>query len=308
MKTLVFTAFLYVSADSIKNAASNGQMSMPLQYCDSNGCSTKWTGLIIDEGNKPSTNYGGHGVSSIPNGVQMSMQNGGSRMYLTDESGNRHFPFQLNNKVLTFDVDVSQMQCGFNAALYFSQMNLNTPIGKIDLTQGTGYCDAQGTCTEFDVFEANAAATQVTSHSCTGSSGNCDHWGCGRNSRSLNVFGPYRQFNSMQPFTVSTYFRATNGVLTSVDQTISQNGQSVSFPAISDSTCGGSGDPQFPSTGELEAMSSAFNNGMTLVFSIWGSGGNGMSWLDGGYANNDCNTVSHGSNTLKFYNLSLRSL
>ncbi|KAJ3272918.1 hypothetical protein HDV01_005115 [Terramyces sp. JEL0728] len=275
---------------------------MPLYYCDSaSNCHWKSTGVIIDSPTGPSKNYGYYGVSQIENGIQMNMQNGGSRMYLVDENGANYFKSQLNNKVLAFDVNVSQMQCGFNAALYFSQMNLNAQIG-------TGYCDAQGTCTEFDVFEANAAASQVTSHSCTGNSGNCDHWGCGRNSRSLNVFGPNRKFNSMNTFTVSTYFRTTNGVLSSVDQTISQNGQTVPFPTISDSTCGGSGDPQFPTTGKLQAMSDAFNGGMTMVFSIWGSGGDGMTWLDGGSSNGDCNTVSHGSNTLKFSNLSIKPI
>ena len=54
--------------------------------------------------------------------------------------------FHLVNRELTFDIDVSQVPCGINGALYLSEMDptgdssaLNTAGAKY----GTGYCDAQ---------------------------------------------------------------------------------------------------------------------------------------------------------------------
>ncbi|KAF2713395.1 glycoside hydrolase family 7 protein [Pleomassaria siparia CBS 279.74] len=109
------------------------------------------------------------------------------RVYLlADDDTYDHF--KLLNQEFTFDVDVSQVPCGVNGALYFSEMNdkgdkndLNTAGAKY----GTGYCDAQcpsqnfikgvanlnGTygacCNEMDIWEANRAATAYTPHPCT---------------------------------------------------------------------------------------------------------------------------------------------
>jgi cellulose 1,4-beta-cellobiosidase len=54
--------------------------------------------------------------------------------------------FKLLNKEFTFDVDVSNLPCGLNGALYFVEMNENGDIGgdnKAGAKYGTGYCDAQ---------------------------------------------------------------------------------------------------------------------------------------------------------------------
>jgi cellulose 1,4-beta-cellobiosidase len=63
---------------------------------------------------------------------------------MADEHSYEHF--KLLNQEFTFDVDVSEVPCGINGALYFSEMNsqgdandLNTAGAKY----GTGYCDAQ---------------------------------------------------------------------------------------------------------------------------------------------------------------------
>ena len=46
----------------------------------------------------------------------------------------------LKNQEFTFDVELSTMKCGFNAALYFVGMNANEG----EAEAGTKYCDAQG--------------------------------------------------------------------------------------------------------------------------------------------------------------------
>jgi cellulose 1,4-beta-cellobiosidase len=90
----------------------------------------------------------------------------------------------LVNKEFTFDVDVSNLPCGINGALYFSQMDesgAKKRDNKAGAEYGTGYCDAQcphdlkfvegeansegwkdgfgkfgSCCMEMDIWEANS--------------------------------------------------------------------------------------------------------------------------------------------------------
>lgn len=110
----------------------------------------------------------------------------------------------LKNQEFTFDVDVSQLPCGLNGALYFVNMPADGgvskyPTNKAGAKYGTGYCDAQcphdikfingmandldwkasptdvnsgvgkyGTCCpEMDIWEANSMASAYTAHPCT---------------------------------------------------------------------------------------------------------------------------------------------
>jgi len=112
--------------------------------------------------------------------------------------------FKLKNKEFTFTVDVSNLPCGLNGALYFVEMDADGglskyPLNKAGAAYGTGYCDAQcphdlkfingeantinwqpdsndpnsgkgqyGTCcTEMDIWESNVMAAAVTPHVCT---------------------------------------------------------------------------------------------------------------------------------------------
>lgn len=145
-------------------------------------------------------------------------KNIGSRVYLMD-SENEYHMFQLKNKEFTFDVDVSNLPCGLNGALYFVQMDKDGgmarfPTNKAGAKYGTGYCDAQcphdmkfingmsnsegwkpsstdpnsgagkygSCCTEFDVWEANSAGNAYTAHACNVSqSYRCEGTACGDN-------------------------------------------------------------------------------------------------------------------------------
>eukprot|EP01113_Clastostelium_recurvatum_P022123 TRINITY_DN2633_c0_g1_i5.p1 TRINITY_DN2633_c0_g1~~TRINITY_DN2633_c0_g1_i5.p1 ORF type:complete len:329 (+),score=113.53 TRINITY_DN2633_c0_g1_i5:314-1300(+) len=112
--------------------------------------------------------------------------------------------FHLKNQEFTFDVDVSNLPCGLNGALYFVQMQPDGgmsahPTNKAGAKYGTGYCDAQcphdmkwingeanmlnwtpspndpnsgsgkyGTCcNEMDIWEANFNAAAYTPHVCS---------------------------------------------------------------------------------------------------------------------------------------------
>ena len=71
----------------------------------------------------------------------------GSRLYLMQDDTNYQM-FNLLNKEFTFDVDVSNLPCGLNGALYFVSMDKDGgmskyPTNKAGAKYGTGYCDAQ---------------------------------------------------------------------------------------------------------------------------------------------------------------------
>eukprot|EP01120_Amphizonella_sp_Union-15-10_P009313 TRINITY_DN349_c0_g1_i3.p1 TRINITY_DN349_c0_g1~~TRINITY_DN349_c0_g1_i3.p1 ORF type:complete len:468 (-),score=83.57 TRINITY_DN349_c0_g1_i3:53-1426(-) len=127
----------------------------------------------------------------------------GSRVYLMQDDNNYQM-FKLLNREFTFDVDVSNLPCGLNGALYFVEMMQDGGMSeysgdKAGAKFGTGYCDAQcphdmkfingqantidwkpspndknsgtglyGTCCiEMDIWEANSKASAYTPHVCT---------------------------------------------------------------------------------------------------------------------------------------------
>ncbi|KAJ7190356.1 cellulase CEL7A [Mycena pura] len=135
---------------------------------------------------------------------------GSTTEYQTFNFNNQEFSFKpidggLALNYCRFDVDVSQLPCGLNGALYFSQMDADGGVAKSNgnnkagVKYGTGYCDAQcprdlkfingvansqgwvpdsndpnsgmglmGTCCpEMDVWEANSVSSAFTPHTCT---------------------------------------------------------------------------------------------------------------------------------------------
>jgi cellulose 1,4-beta-cellobiosidase len=129
-------------------------------------------------------------------------KNIGSRTFLMQDDENYQM-FKLKNREFTFDVDVSNLPCGLNGALYFVQMDQDGGLSRFPgntagAKLGTGYCDAQcphdlkfingepnlldwvpsktdpnagtgkyGTCcVEMDVWEANSISEAYTAHSC----------------------------------------------------------------------------------------------------------------------------------------------
>lgn len=130
--------------------------------------------------------------------------NVGSRVYLmADGDDSKYRMFNLLNREFTFDVDVSNLPCGLNGAVYFSEMmadgGLSTYSGnKAGAKYGTGYCDSQcprdlkfingeanvdgwsgsssdtnsgagkygSCCAEMDIWEANLDAAAYTPHPC----------------------------------------------------------------------------------------------------------------------------------------------
>ncbi|KAI0375167.1 cellobiohydrolaseI [Pilatotrama ljubarskyi] len=131
-------------------------------------------------------------------------KNIGSRVYLMDANDQNYQMFNMKNQEFTFDVDMSNLPCGLNGALYFVEMDADGgksrfPTNKAGSKYGTGYCDTQcpqdikfingqanilgwegspsdpnagsgqfGTCcNEMDVWEANKNGAAFTPHVCS---------------------------------------------------------------------------------------------------------------------------------------------
>ncbi|KAK6958427.1 Exoglucanase 1 [Daldinia eschscholtzii] len=127
----------------------------------------------------------------------------GSRFYLMN-GADKYQTFKLKGNEFTFDVDLSTVDCGLNAALYFVAMEedggkASYPNNKAGAKYGTGYCDAQcardlkfvggkanvegwepstndanagvgpygACCAEIDVWESNSHSFAFTPHPCT---------------------------------------------------------------------------------------------------------------------------------------------
>lgn len=78
----------------------------------------------------------------------------GSRLFLMADD-THYQTFNLLNKEFAFDVDVSKVPCGMNAALYFVAMDADGgtaryPTNVAGAKYGTGYCDAK--CSRTSLF------------------------------------------------------------------------------------------------------------------------------------------------------------
>jgi len=167
-----------------------------------------------------------YGVTSDGSGLTIQFvtegpysTNIGSRMYLLDDSGENYYMFYLKNREFTFDVDVSELPCGLNGALYFVEMHKDGGLSEYETNKGgapygTGYCDAQcphdlkfingetnseewkpsdndansgkghygSCCFEMDIWECNSVATAYTHHPCeTVGQERCEGTPCGDN-------------------------------------------------------------------------------------------------------------------------------
>lgn len=167
-----------------------------------------------------------YGIQQVQDGVKMKFvtdhqhgTNVGSRVYVMD-TDDKYQLFQLKNREFSFEVDVSELQCGMNGAMYFSEMAADGGLGlgnnNAGANYGTGYCDAQcphdvkfisgeanvidwtpnpndqsnsmgvgkygACCAEMDIWEANSMATAYTPHTC-GFEGQvrCEGTDCGDN-------------------------------------------------------------------------------------------------------------------------------
>ncbi|KAK4544537.1 hypothetical protein LTR36_004109 [Oleoguttula mirabilis] len=244
----------------------------------------------------------------------------------------------LLNQEFSFTVDVSNLPCGMNGALYMAAMDASGGRSRLNpagATYGTGYCDAQcgapswingvanvddlgACCSEMDIWEANAVATQLTPHACNvtglyecsgaacGTDGVCDKSGCGFNPYGLGApdfYGYHDVVDTSKPFTVVTQFltsdNTSSGSLTEIrrlyvqNSTVIQNANvqfdNTTIDSITNAYCNASA-PSFEARGGLAQMGEALGRGMVLILSIWNDASAYMDWLDSGTAG-PCNST-----------------
>ncbi|KAI8607546.1 concanavalin A-like lectin/glucanase domain-containing protein [Chytriomyces sp. MP71] len=250
-----------------------------------------------------------------------SLTTGYGRFYIINEQGDGYHPFFLKNRQISFTVDVSNVPCMTDAALYVSSFD---PVAKLadpgdfDYRASPptgGYCDAQGfdgsACMEMDIFEGNSAATQVTTHTCSQRTCNsfdaCDHAGCGVNSRHMPQIGPDGTVVSTRlAFKVLTRFELDNGTvggdLVRIVQTLRQGNRIVQSAVLHDKAC----VPQF---GGIPKVGTALGEGMAMILSFWNlTGYAGDTWLDGGTGNPRCSRIANQDVTVKFANIVISPL
>jgi cellulose 1,4-beta-cellobiosidase len=183
---------------------------------DSKSCAAN---CAVDGANYKDT----YGASTSGNALSLNFitkgeysTNIGSRFYLM-ASATKYQMFTLLGNEFTFDVDVSNLGCGLNGALYFVSMDEDGGLSKYSGNKagakyGTGYCDAQcprdlkfingeansgqwvessndpnagvgqygSCCPEMDIWEANSISTAYTPHPCTTiTQHRCEGDGCG---------------------------------------------------------------------------------------------------------------------------------
>lgn len=93
---------------------------------------------------------GTYGITTSGNALTLKFVTGanvGSRVYLL-ASETEYQMLKLKNQEFTFDVDMSNLPCGLNGALYLSEMDADGgmskfPNNKAGAKYGTGYCDSQ---------------------------------------------------------------------------------------------------------------------------------------------------------------------
>lgn len=181
-----------------------------------------------------------------------------------------------------------------------------------------------------DIWEANAKATGFTPHTCnspgsflcTGDdcdrteagSGVCDKNGCGLNPYNLGAhqfYGAGLTVDTARPFTVVTQFwtadNTSTGALSEIRRLYIQDGKVIPNTAettntavsgvaggyegaITEDYCKARDTSDFLRLGGMAGMGESLARGMVLVFSIWNSPGDFMSWLDGGN-NGPCNAT-----------------
>jgi hypothetical protein len=208
---------------------------------------------------------------------------GGGRVYIGDSSSgslniNSFYMMPLLGKRFTFDVDLSDVGCNCNGALYVVSMPAyNSAQQPQPGKDGSYYCDANqvgGTyCPEMDIFEANKYAMASTAHTCQYHAphyySSCDRGGCGQNVLNVDAggYGPGKRIDTNKPFTLAVSFiTGGNGRLATVTNEFTQEGQSLKFNAC---------NPDY-----LQWMGMSLP-GIVMTMSLWGTGNGGMSWLDG---------------------------
>jgi hypothetical protein len=224
----------------------------------------------------------GNSDTGKTDGTAFTLYHGGLKVHLTETCADHFAPdnflyLKMLGKTLAYTVDLSNVSCGCNAAVYLTAMpgmqNATTPTTKSDF-----YCDAASEpyCPEIDLMEANSHVSAATLHKCTfpyWDNPMCDGGGYAQNTRDgaagVVNFGPGgAKVDTARPFRASHTFSTDGKNLTGIHTSFVQ--------------AGGKGTVWLNHTdaGYMAAMDFVVKNQMALTISLWGGAGSVMSWLD----------------------------
>jgi len=251
---------------------------------------------------------GGKSSSRPANSITLQFVTGsnvGSRLYLIDKNTKRYWFPNLINKQLTLDIDVSNVPCSVNSAIYLVEMNKgDTDLDGLGIGYGDAQCptdikyltdasanvDKKKRCeNEIDIVEANNQAMAWTLHPCTGKDNeNCDRSGADANSYRQgfkDFYGKGKKVDTNKPFTVITQF--IGDPIKEVKRFYKQNGVVLEHPAgsLTSESIQASFDSfdeenEFEKTGGFKALTECIKRGMSVVVSIWDDVTTHMTWLD----------------------------
>lgn len=237
---------------------------------------------------------------------------GNNRLYAVEDINVRDWPevryhkFPVLDKEISFTVDLSQVNCGCNAAIYFVAMPAH---GSGDPQNPAAYCDIQGydqdipACVELDLLEGNSKAIQTTLHTFRGhgvDGHSCNQDGCaanwGKTEDTAHLYGPSARdgIDSSRAFEVHASFRETvdwqpqHTVGALMDVSLSQTddgGHSRNFKFFDGMAIGGSHAPgmqrkPISQADKKRTRDALISPGVALVVSLWTA--EDLSWLDGG--------------------------
>lgn len=267
-------------------------------------------------------------------GRQLTLTGGGALQLaatatagVDDPSG--FYQWMVLDHALSYTVDLSNVGCSCNAALYLVSMpGFNASSGSVPDPRSAYYCGANAGkpsintsatagrgnyCPEMDIIEANSFAAQSTPHICNGTNHGpgfypmCDHHGCATAVYNQSKIAMCRShtctIDTRKPFrhTVSFPLDTATGALKAIRNVFEQDGRTFDFDSCTDGVnaqwTGGS------STAYLTKMQSNLRMGMVMDISLWGLSNSGMSWLDGptgcvGGCNVSASSVSFSNLTL----------
>jgi len=216
----------------------------------------------------------------LDNGFRL---HGGGQAYFTEGGGDMggdpyvYWQTDLANKVFSYDIDVSNVGCKCNAAMYFVNMPGFDGNNNPDPAEwGIYYCDANfvngNWCPEYDTFEGNSQTMNVAIHTCDyvppSDYSSCDRGGCGTNACE-GIGGQYgmgRTIDTSRTYRIN-HAQIMDGDYLAVSQhTLEQEGRTASFSACN--------NPD-----SMKWMGYDLHD-IVAVFSLWDMGCD-ESWLDG---------------------------
>jgi len=241
-------------------------------------------------------------VDKLDNGFRL---HGGGGVYLATSNvdiGSDPFMYwqtNLADNVWSYDIDVSNVGCKCNAAMYWVNMPGYENGSPYAAEWGNYYCDANfvngNWCPELDTFEGNDQTMSVAIHTCDfvppNEYSSCDRAGCGTNA-CQGIGGQYgrgRTIDTSRPYRISHGQIMDGDFLAVSSHHLAQEGRTASFNACN--------NPDYMKWFGYDL------HDIVAVFSLWDMGCD-ESWLDGCTGCGGCCDLSSASVTFSNFQLS----